>query len=70
MLARQGKSSQEIADYLCKDEETIRKRKKLLFAKLKVHSIQEAAEVAFRECTIHSKREKSVLKHPAKKVGC
>jgi DNA-binding CsgD family transcriptional regulator len=62
MLAGQGKSSQEISGYLCKDEETIRNCKKMLFAKLNVLSQGAATEVAFHEGIIHPKRERTVPK--------
>lgn len=45
ILARQGESSREIADRLCKGLNTIRNQTKALFSKLEVHSIQEAIEV-------------------------
>nr|WP_321522015.1 LuxR C-terminal-related transcriptional regulator [uncultured Macellibacteroides sp.] len=46
MLAQQGKSSKEIANDLCKGENTIRNQIKPLFSKLNVHSMQEAIEFA------------------------
>jgi DNA-binding NarL/FixJ family response regulator len=46
MLARQGKSSGEIAGDLCKGCNTIRNQIKALFSKLNVHTMQEALEFA------------------------
>lgn len=46
MLADQGKSSKEIAHDLCKAHNTIQNQIKALFAKLEVHSMREAIEVA------------------------
>jgi DNA-binding CsgD family transcriptional regulator len=46
MLAGQGESSKEIASYLGKGENTIRNQIKLIFSKLKVHSMREAIEFA------------------------
>lgn len=46
LLAQQGKSSREIANDLCRGENTIRNQIKSLFLKLKVHSMQEAIEYA------------------------
>jgi DNA-binding NarL/FixJ family response regulator len=46
MLAREGKSSVEIAGDLCKGQSTVRNQIKALFAKLNVHSMQEAIEFA------------------------
>lgn len=45
MLADQGKNSREIAKTLCKGQNTIQNQIKALFAKLEVHSMQEAMEV-------------------------
>lgn len=50
MLAEQGKSSGEIAGDLCKGKNTIRNQIKALFSKLKVHSMQEAIEIACYRC--------------------
>jgi len=55
MLAQQGKSSREIANDLCKGQNTIRNQIKPLFSKLKVHSMQEAIEVARYHCMIYPK---------------
>ncbi len=46
MLADQGKNSKEIAEALYKGQNTIQNQIKALFAKLEVHSMQEAMEVA------------------------
>lgn len=46
MLALQGKNTKEIADQLCRGQNTIRNQIKSLFSKLHVHSMQEAIEVA------------------------
>jgi DNA-binding CsgD family transcriptional regulator len=46
MLAQQGKSSGEIANHLCKGQNTIRNQIKPLFSKLKVHSMLGAIEFA------------------------
>jgi len=46
MLAQQGKSSKEIANYLYKAHNTVRNQIKYLFTKLNVHSMQEAIEFA------------------------
>lgn len=47
MLADQDKNSKEIAYDLCKAHNTIQNQIKALFAKLEVHSMQEAIEVAY-----------------------
>lgn len=52
MLADQGKSSKEIAEILCKGQHTIQNQTKALFAKLGVHSIKEAIEVAKHYCRL------------------
>jgi len=44
MLARQGETTEEIADHLCKGRNTIRNQIKSLFNKLHVHSMQEALD--------------------------
>lgn len=46
ILSKQGKSSKEIANDLCRSENTIRNQIKSLFLKLNVHSMQEAIEYA------------------------
>jgi DNA-binding CsgD family transcriptional regulator len=46
MLAGQGKSSKEVANVLFKGQNTIRNQIKVIFSKLKVHSMQEAIELA------------------------
>lgn len=46
MLAKQDKTSGEIADILCKGRNTIQNQINMLFKKLEVHSMQEAIEVA------------------------
>lgn len=46
MLADQGKNSREIAEALCKGQNTIQNQIKALFIKLEVHSMWEAIEVA------------------------
>lgn len=53
MLARQGLSSKEIADYLHKGYFTIRNLIKKIFYKLNVHTMQEAVEYAVDHCLIH-----------------
>jgi DNA-binding CsgD family transcriptional regulator len=58
MLAREGKSSVEIAGDLCKGQNTIRNQIKALFAKLNVHSMQEAIEFAYYHRMIYPKPEK------------
>lgn len=45
MLARQGKTTKEIAEVLCKGHNTIRNQIKRIFSKLNVHSILEAIDV-------------------------
>lgn len=52
MLADQGKSSGEIAEALYKGQHTIQNQTKALFAKLEVHSIKEAIEVAKHYCRL------------------
>lgn len=52
ILGRQGKSSREIADKLCKSQNTIRNQIKNIFFKLEVHSIQEAVEVSQHHCLL------------------
>lgn len=56
MLAQQGKSSKEIASYLCREHYTIRNQIKALFFKLEVHSMQEAIEFAENFRMIYSKQ--------------
>jgi DNA-binding CsgD family transcriptional regulator len=56
MLAGQGKSSKEIANDLCKGKNTIQNQIKALFAKLNVHSMQEAIEFAGHHRMIYSKQ--------------
>jgi DNA-binding NarL/FixJ family response regulator len=46
MLAGQGKTTGEIADCLCKGQNTIRNQIKAIFSKLNIHSMQEALELA------------------------
>lgn len=46
MLAKQDKTSGEIANILCKGRNTIQNQINMLFKKLEVHSMQEAIEVA------------------------
>ena len=46
MLAKLGKNTVEIANELCKGEDTIRNQIKVLYIKLRVHSMQEAIEFA------------------------
>ena len=55
MLAQQGKSSKEIANDLCKGENTIRNQIKPLYSKLNVHSMQEAIEFACNHSLISLK---------------
>lgn len=57
MLAQQGKSSAEIADNLCKGQNTIRNQIKALFSKFEVHSMQEAIEFACYHCMISPKQD-------------
>jgi DNA-binding CsgD family transcriptional regulator len=57
MLAGQGKSSKEIADVLCKGQNTIRNQIKVIFSKLKVHSMQEALELANDHHAIYLKSD-------------
>lgn len=45
ILAQQGKNSTEIASLLCKGDNTVRNQMKALYAKLEVHSMQEAIEL-------------------------
>jgi DNA-binding NarL/FixJ family response regulator len=56
MLAREGESSVEIAVDLCKGQSTVRNQIKALFAKLNVHSMQEAIEVACYHRMIYSRQ--------------
>ncbi|MDR0573201.1 MAG: LuxR C-terminal-related transcriptional regulator [Tannerella sp.] len=71
MLAGQGKSSVEIADVLCKGQNTIRNQIKLLFAKLEVHSMQEAIECACNHRMIYPKGYRTASRRSAlqKKTG-
>lgn len=62
MLAQQGKRSFEIAIDLCKGHNTIRNQIKSLYAKLKVHSMQEAIELARKFCMIYPKGSTGVKK--------
>lgn len=55
MLAQQGKSTEEIANDLCKGHYTIRNQIKALFFKLEVHSMQEAIELAHNYGMIYPK---------------
>lgn len=57
MLAQQGKSTVEIAKNLCKAHFTIRNQIKSLFSKLKVHSMQEAIEIASYHGMLHSQQK-------------
>lgn len=57
MLARQGKSSVEIANYLCKGQNTIRNQIKPILSKLRVHSIIEACELACYQCMVYLKSD-------------
>lgn len=53
MLAGQGKNSSEIANDLCKGQYTIRNQIKPILSRLKVHSMQEAIEVACNNCMLY-----------------
>jgi DNA-binding CsgD family transcriptional regulator len=57
MLAGQGKTTKEIANALCKGQDTIHNQIKLLFSKLNVHSMQEAIEYACYHWLIYPKQE-------------
>jgi DNA-binding NarL/FixJ family response regulator len=57
ILAQQGKSSGEIANDLCKEENTKRNQIKPLFSKLNVHSMQEAIEFACHHRMIYTKQD-------------
>ena len=65
MLAQQGKSSGEIANYLCKGRNTIRNQIKPLFSKLNVHSMQEAVDFAGYHRLIYPKQD--IEMQPAEK---
>jgi DNA-binding CsgD family transcriptional regulator len=60
ILAGQGESPKEIANDLCKGHNTIRNQIKALFAKLKVHSMQEAIEFASYHRLIYPKQDVGV----------
>jgi len=60
MLAQQGKSTKEIANYLCKSRNTIRNQIKPLFSKLNVHSMQEAVDFACYHRMIYTKTDKQI----------
>jgi len=57
MLAKQGKSSKEIANDLCKGCCTIRNQIKILFQKLEVNSMQEAVDFAYNNHIIYYARQ-------------
>jgi DNA-binding CsgD family transcriptional regulator len=58
MLARQGKSSLEIAGDMDKKQGAVRNQIKALFAKLNVQSMQEAIEVAYCHRMINHRQDK------------
>jgi DNA-binding CsgD family transcriptional regulator len=69
ILALQGKSTKEIANDLCKGQNTIQNQIKLLFSKLKVHTMQEAIEFACHHRLIYLKQdvEPQAIEAPCKR---
>lgn len=61
ILAGQGKSSKEIANLLCKGENTVRNQMKALYAKLGVHSMQEAIEFVNNFRLIYLKSDAKIV---------
>lgn len=58
MLAKQGKCSKEIANDLCRGQNTIQNQINSLFKKLGVHSMQDAIEIADYADIMYSRSEK------------
>jgi DNA-binding CsgD family transcriptional regulator len=66
ILAGQGKNCKEIANVLCKSQNTIHNQIKALFSKLDVHSIQEVVEFACYHRLIYPRQDikhQSTLSH-------
>jgi DNA-binding CsgD family transcriptional regulator len=57
MLARQGKTTREIANDLCKAQNTIQNQIKQIFSKLNAHSTQEALEFVGHHRMLYPKRD-------------